>query len=177
MPGKIILVLGGARSGKSSFAVELASGLGHKVLFCATAEPLDDEMRARIEAHKKTRPSSWTTLESATNIAAAIGKSSAGHDAVIIDCMTLLLSNLLGEGIPLSQCEQSVAREMEELLTCLGKKESNYIIVSNEVGQGLVPENGLARTYRDMLGKINQQLAACADEVYLMVARLPVKIK
>ena len=145
---KIILLVGGARSGKSNKAQEMALKLGNSVLFCATAEPLDDEMLARIETHKKTRPSNWDTIESSRNIGRALEKTVSNYDSVIIDCIDLM-----------------------------AKRQSNYILVSNEVGSGLVPDNKLGRIYRDTLGQVNQQLAKCADEVYFMAAGLSLKMK
>ncbi|MGA2368173.1 MAG: bifunctional adenosylcobinamide kinase/adenosylcobinamide-phosphate guanylyltransferase [Dehalococcoidia bacterium] len=174
---KTILVLGGARSGKSTYAQQLASSMGEKVLFCATAEPLDDEMFHRIEEHKKSRPGGWETLEVSRGIARALNNLTSGYDAVIVDCITLLLSNCLQDEAEFAQAEKSVFEEIRDLIEFMGHKESNYILVSNEVGGGLVPDNARGRLYRDLLGKANQLLAKAADEVYLMVAGIPLKLK
>jgi adenosylcobinamide kinase / adenosylcobinamide-phosphate guanylyltransferase len=174
---KITLIIGGARSGKSNFAQEYASQIGGRVLFCATAEPLDGEMVARIEAHKKSRPPGWDTCEASINVGAALQKLAHKYDAVIIDCLTLLVSNCMGDGCSFEQSEHVVTEEIDRLIECLLQKNANYILVTNDVGSGLVPDNTLGRQYRDLLGRANQQLARCADEVYLMVAGLPVKIK
>ena len=174
---KTILILGGARSGKSTYAQQLASGMGEKVLFCATAEPLDDEMLHRIEEHKKSRPGSWETLEVSKGVARALNNLTSGYDAVIIDCITLLLSNCLQDEAESAQAERIVFEEIRDLIEFMDHKESNYILVSNEVGGGLVPDNALGRLYRDLLGKTNQLLTKAADEAYLMVAGIPLKVK
>jgi adenosylcobinamide kinase / adenosylcobinamide-phosphate guanylyltransferase len=173
---KITLILGGARSGKSSCAQELAS-YNSKVLFLATAEALDDEMARRIEAHRKSRPSEWDTIEAQSNIVDAVNKIADKYDAVIIDCITILVSNHFRENLPLNITECNVKKEITNLVDLLSNMQSNYIIVSNEVGCGLVPDNALSRTYRDTLGYANQQLAKCANEVYLMTAGLKIRMK
>jgi adenosylcobinamide kinase/adenosylcobinamide-phosphate guanylyltransferase len=179
-----ILITGGVRSGKSRFAQELAQRLGQPVLFVATAEASDDEMRQRIEEHRHTRPTAWRTLETTTQIGQHIVQEIGGAQVVIIDCVTLLLSNVLGQfldptGIHIddSLAEKAVTREIDELIDCLNRVAASFIIVTNEVGMGLVPDNKLGRTYRDLLGRANQRLAERAEEVYLMVAGLPVRVK
>ena len=174
---KVTLVIGGARSGKSSFAQELAISHGGKVLFCATAEALDDEMKDRIETHRKSRPQDWDTLEAPRNIGMALQKTASNYEVVIIDCITLLVANCLGDNDNAIQTGQTVNDEIDRLIECISGKQCNYILVTNEVGSGLVPENSLARIYRDALGRANQKLAKCADEVYLMTAGLPLKLK
>ncbi|MGA9047926.1 MAG: bifunctional adenosylcobinamide kinase/adenosylcobinamide-phosphate guanylyltransferase [Dehalococcoidia bacterium] len=174
---KIILILGGARSGKSTYAQQLASSKGEKILFCATAEPLDDDMRHRIEQHKKSRPSGWQTLEVSRDLGQVLGNLISGYDAVIIDCITLLVSNCLQDASDPVQAEKTVFEEIRSLIEFIERRNSCYILVSNEVGGGLVPDNVLGRTYRDMLGKTNQLLAKAADEVYLMVAGIPLKVR
>jgi len=174
---KCILILGGARSGKSQFAQSLAGKLSNRVLFVATAEAGDEEMRSRIEEHKKSRPRTWRTLEVPIRVVEQIGGQIGDADVVIIDCITLLISNLLvGEGDDRYK-EKQVITEIERLIACIDKQEVTTIIVSNEVGLGLVPENRLSRFYRDLLGRTNQLLAQHADEVYLMVAGIPVEVK
>ena len=177
LKNKIILITGGARSGKSDYAQHLAADKGRKVLFCATAEPLDDEMKARIEAHKKSRPRKWDTLEISRSIGASLEKSASGYDTVIIDCITLLVANCMADAGASTQHDQLVSDEITGLVDVLAKRRASYILVTNEAGSGLVPDNKLGRAYRDALGRANQLLAKCADEVYMMVAGLPVKIK
>ena len=177
MDKKCVLILGGARSGKSSFAQELAKKLGDKVLFIATGEALDEEMQSRIEQHQKDRPKSWRTLETPSDLGPQIEKHIGDNKVVIIDCLTLLVSNLLGNESDYARAESRVTAEIDGLIACTRKVNAHFIIVSNEVGLGIVPENKTARIYRDLLGKANQLLAQRADEVYYMVAGIPVKIK
>lgn len=177
MANNCIFIIGGARSGKSAFAQELAGKLSNKVLFVATGEALDEEMQARIEEHKKGRPESWRTLEASTNIGKQIEKHIGDADVVIIDCLTLLVSNLLGDEPDYAKNEGQLTTEITALIACMDKLNASFIIVSNEVGMGLVPETKLGRMYRDLLGKANQLIAQRADEVYLMVAGLPIKVK
>lgn len=177
MSNKVIFITGGARSGKSAYAQQIAANMGRSVLFCATAEALDEEMRNRITAHKKSRPLSWDTLEAPLDVSAALQKLDKEYDTVLIDCITLLVTNCFSAAGDVNQAEEHVFTEIEPLINHLQKRGSNYILVSNEVGCGIVPENRLARIFRDVLGKVNQQMAKSADEVYLMTAGLPLKIK
>ena len=177
MAKKHIFILGGARSGKSRFAQELAKKLSNKVLFIATGEPLDEEMRARIDEHKKARPKSWRTLEIPTNIGRQLEVEIGNAEVVIIDCLTLLVSNRLGEELDYLKAEKQVLAEINELIASMDKLHASFIIISNEVGTGLVPEAKLSRVYRDILGKANQLIAQRTSEVYFMVAGLPMKIK
>jgi len=172
-----ILLLGGARSGKSHYAQQLAMELGGKVLFVATGEALDEEMQTRIEEHKKDRPKSWRTLEIPTGIGKEIEKQIGDAEVVIIDCLTLLVSNLLRDEPDYLEAEKRVLSEINQLITTIDKLDASFVIVSNEVGMGLVPETKLGRIYRDLLGKANQLFASHATEVYLMVACLPVQVK
>ncbi len=177
---KIILLLGGARSGKSSLAVEMARKRGGKVLFVATAEPRDEEMKRRISAHQKSRPEGWRTLEAPLNIGNEIRKNTGTVKTVIADCITLLVNNIFekyGEKATSGTLKKAIESEIKALLDCAEKSPATFIIVSNEVGLGIVPADGISRLYRDLLGRANQMLAARADEVYLLVAGLPVMIK
>ncbi|MFC1916625.1 bifunctional adenosylcobinamide kinase/adenosylcobinamide-phosphate guanylyltransferase [Chloroflexota bacterium] len=181
---KIILITGGARSGKSHFAQELAPRLGEPVLFVATAVAGDEEMKHRIEEHQKTRPATWSTLEATIHIGNQVSQKIGGAQAVIVDCITLLVSNILGEysdqageQIDTPFIERKVINEISELVECINHLDASFIMVTNEVGMGLVPANKIGRVYRDLLGKANQMLAERADEIYLMVAGLPVKIE
>jgi len=175
-----VLITGGARSGKSRFAVELALKLGGRVLFVATAVAGDEEMRQRIEEHQRARPSAWRTLEVTTHVGSQISQQIGGARVVIVDCITLLVNNILNQYSPrtvASVIEQGVTSEINELVECINHTDASFIIVTNEVGTGLVPANRIGRLYRDLLGKANQLLAQQVDEVYLMVAGLPVQIK
>ncbi len=174
---KNVLILGGARSGKSAFAQELASKLGKRIRFCATAEPLDKEMRTRILEHKKSRPQGWDTIEASKGAGRKIGRLLFKYDAVIIDCITLLVANSMGNLTEYKEAEKRVDSEIHAIFKCMERKRASIILVSNEVGLGLVPENKIDRVYRDILGRANQQLAAHSDEVYFMVAGLPLKLK
>lgn len=178
MDSKCILILGGARSGKSQFAQKLAGESGKKVLFVATAETLDEEMREKIFEHKSSRPSSWQVLESPTELGKKIPEKLNDAEVVIVDCITLLISNILtGEEEKLGNAKQQVEAEIKELIDSINETDARFIIISNEVGLGIVPENKLSRVYRDLLGKANQALAAYADEVFSMLAGIPIKVK
>ncbi|MBN2462828.1 MAG: bifunctional adenosylcobinamide kinase/adenosylcobinamide-phosphate guanylyltransferase [Dehalococcoidia bacterium] len=177
MAKQIILLLGGARSGKSHYAQQLAMELGGEVLFVATGEALDEEMQARIAEHKKDRPPNWRTLEMPTGIGKVIEKGIGDAKVVIIDCLTLLISNLLHDEPEYPEAEKRVLSEINQLIAVMDKLNASFVIVSNEVGMGLVPGTKLGRIYRDLLGKANQLLASHATEVYLMVACLPVQVK
>lgn len=183
---KCILILGGARSGKSRFAQELAQQLGKRVLFVATGEPLDEEMEARVKEHKLSRPQNWRTLEASVNVSERIREQIHDADVVIIDCLTLLVSNVLTRGdkeslesdqVDYAAMSDRVVAEMEGLVRCINNTNATFIVVSNEVGMGLVPPYRLGRDYRDLLGKANQLLAQQADDVYFMVAGIPWQLK
>jgi len=177
MAKQIILLLGGARSGKSHYAQQLAQELGGEVLFVATGEALDEEMQARIAEHRKDRPQNWRTLEMPTGIGKVIEKGIGDAGVVIIDCLTLLISNLLHDEPDYPEAGKRVLSEINQLIAVMDRLDASFVIVSNEVGMGLVPGTKLGRIYRDLLGKANQLLASHATEVYLMVACLPVQVK
>ena len=181
---KSILIIGGARSGKSHFAQELALKSGKSVLFVATATAGDEEMQHRIKEHQKARPATWPTLEVTTHIASQIEQKIGKAQMVIIDCIPLLVNNIFSqyidqnsEQIDAPLIEKKVTSEISELVECIKHTDASFIIVTNEVGTGLVPVNKMGRLYRDLLGKANRLLAQGVDEVYLMVAGLPVRIK
>jgi len=179
--GRLLLVLGGARSGKSAYAQQLAQELGGaRVLFVATAQAWDEEMTQRIAQHRQERPAAWRTLEAPHHVGQAIALELDDAAVVLVDCLTLLVSNTilrLSESPDPAAAAVAVQAELTALLqTCQGNT-TTYIVVSNEVGLGLVPDNPLGRLYRDLLGRANQTLAAQAEAVYFMVAGLPVEVK
>lgn len=171
-------ILGGARAGKSRFAQELAAKLKKRVLFVATCEPLDEEMSARIKAHQRSRPSDWNTLEVPTDVAKAMRGKVGAAEVVILDCLTLLISNIVGrEEADAETLDKKVNAELEDLVAFMRTQNAHFIIVSNDVGLGVVPPYRAGRIYRDVLGTANQMLAREADEVYFMVAGIPIQIK
>ena len=181
MAKELILILGGARSGKSTYAENLALELGGpSVLYVATAEALDDEMRARIAAHRIARPQAWQTLEAPSLAAAWTPDAATESQVVLLDCMTLLASNAVlaaGDDPSSEDGEAAVAKETDALLAAYQGGSASWIVVSNEVGMGLVPPYPLGRVYRDALGRANQRLAREAGRVILMVAGLPFALK
>ncbi|MCX6079765.1 MAG: bifunctional adenosylcobinamide kinase/adenosylcobinamide-phosphate guanylyltransferase [Chloroflexi bacterium] len=190
--GKLILLLGGARSGKSSFAERKAREWGaDNVLYVATSEAKDDEMRLRVQKHQAVRPATWTTLEAPRDVARAIQGSNFISGVVLVDCITFLVSNYLmaasepaddpfgpPSGDPFDETIEAVIRaDIHALCEYAHTQDLIMLVVSNEVGMGLVPAYDLGRAYRDLLGRANQDLAGQADEVYLLVAGLPMRIK
>ncbi|BBB47807.1 bifunctional adenosylcobinamide kinase/adenosylcobinamide-phosphate guanylyltransferase [Pelolinea submarina] len=179
MGKSLTLILGGARSGKSSYAQKLMDESGKPVLFVATATAGDDEMAARIRAHQDSRPKHWTTLEAPVNTGLAI-QQAAIEGNVLLDCVTLLVSNVLmacPQPLVEADFQRAVQEEVESLLTAFKRHEGDWVIVSNEVGLGVVPATLMGRFYRDALGRANQQLAASADRVIFMVSGIPMKVK
>jgi len=177
---KSTLITGGARSGKSTLAQELARKVGGQVLFVATAEAGDEEMKRRIEAHKKSRPTGWKTFEVQTRIGSHITKEAGRARTVVIDCITLLVMNVFtqcGEKADAAALDKAVTAEIQELIDCMDKSKADFIIVTNEVGLGIIPGDIVSRHYRDLLGKANRLLAQRADEVYFMVAGIPLEVK
>jgi adenosylcobinamide kinase/adenosylcobinamide-phosphate guanylyltransferase len=181
----LILVTGGARAGKSTFAVQLAQQLGgdRDVWYLATAEPGDDEMRARIAAHRSARPAGWHTLEAPRGVGAALRGATppARRSVVLLDCVTMLVSNLLlaqPDGADTVEgAWPAVEAEINDLVQFAAQPAVTTIVVTNEVGMGIVPAHRLARVYRDLLGQANQRLASAAAFVYLVVSGIPVEIK
>ncbi len=170
---KITFILGGARSGKSSKAITLAKEKGVRVAFIATSQALDQEMATRIALHKRARPIRWKTFECPRDISWALKEAGNKFEVIIIDCLTLWVSNLLLG----ADKEREILDKIKRVIAALKKTKSDTIIVSNEVGLGVVPDNALGRSFRDIAGKVNQIVAAKADEVIFMVAGLPWKIK
>lgn len=200
MAEKVVFILGGARGGKSRFAQDMAAKLGEKVLFVATGEPLDEEMDLRIKQHKRTRPENWRTVEIASGVGRKLKGQIGDAQVVLLDCLTLLISNILTreavepscsseeegqtqslvDDVPsymASDVEKRVVSEIEDLIQCIDTYEGIFIVVSNEVGLGLVPESKLGRVYRDLLGNANQLLARHATDVYFMASGIPIKIR
>ncbi len=173
----LTLILGGARSGKSTYAEKLAAEKGPSVLYVATAQAFDVDMAARIQKHREERPFSWPTVEAPMNVGAAIEAFDEEVDVILIDCLTLLTSNVLLANEESGDVETAVFDEINALLEVYQNSQSEWIIVSNEVGLGIVPAYELGRTYRDYLGKVNQKVAQYADRVLFMVAGLPLFVK
>jgi adenosylcobinamide kinase/adenosylcobinamide-phosphate guanylyltransferase len=171
MGGRHVLVLGGARSGKTGFAERLAMGAGVAPAYLATAEALDGEMRERVESHRRQRAGRFETVEEPLALANALQQAAARHDVILVDCLTLWITNLLGAG-------RDVAAAVEQLAGTLAEIESSRVIlVSNEVGLGIVPDNPLARTFRDLAGATHQRIAETCDDVYFVIAGLPLTLK
>jgi adenosyl cobinamide kinase/adenosyl cobinamide phosphate guanylyltransferase len=166
-PAPVTLVLGGARSGKSRFAESLLSGATPRI-YLATAEARDEEMRTRILDHRARRGQDWHTIEAPLDIATPIAQ--AGHDAVLVDCLTLWLSNLMAARL-------SIEEATAGLCQALGEVQAPIVLVSNEVGLGIVPDNAQAREFRDHAGRLNQTIAAAAARVFFIAAGLPLTLK
>ncbi len=168
---KIVLVLGGARSGKSRYALDETSRIKGNKAFIATAQALDNEMGIRIEKHKQERGKNWDTFEEPLHIAPTIERIKGTYDVILVDCLTLWVSNIMHAGLLME-------KEQERLVSALYLTPPPLVyLISNEVGLGLVPESPLGRAYRDHLGRLNQGIAKIATDVVLMVAGIPTKIK
>ena len=186
MTGRMITVTGGARSGKTRHATELVEAMGVPVAYLATASASDPEMAARIRQHRSERPQHWLTIEEPSDLAAALRSSDLPQPcAILVDCLTVWLGGFV---CPLYDLPEQVARDrlpdveaaalaaIDDL--CNDRSgDRSLVVVTNEVGDGIVPADPLTRFYRDTLGRINQKVAAASDEVYLLVAGLPLKIK
>lgn len=177
---KITFILGGARSGKSSYAQKLGEESGKSVTFLATAQAYDEEMSARIKKHQSDRPQHWQTLEIQTDVASHVDEIKS--EIVILDCITLLASNLMMQFVKddivvEEKFMKAMQNETQNLVSAMRESKRDWIIVSNEVGLGLVPPYPMGRVYRDLLGRANQCLANEANEVLLMVAGIPMKVK
>jgi adenosylcobinamide kinase/adenosylcobinamide-phosphate guanylyltransferase len=179
---RITLVLGGARSGKSAFAVRLAERGRAPVLFLATATASDAEMEERIALHRAARPPEWRTLEAPLEIGRAVRAQLADARTILLDCLSLLVSNVMlackddGER-PEPTVEARVASDIRDLVALVREVGADLIVVSNEVGMSVVPASPLGRSFRDALGRANQEVAGLADAVYLVVAGIPVDVK
>lgn len=170
---RFIFIIGGARSGKSRYAVELAKRFKARVAFIATATLSDQEMKKRIKQHKSFRPRHWKVIEETENVASILPPLKDRYGVILIDCLGLLISNLLASGLK----DKEIEKRIKILLETILKLELITILVSNEVGAGIVPENPLARRFRDLIGFANQKMAEEADEAILMQSGIPIKIK
>jgi len=171
---RLIYITGGARSGKSRYAQQLAEQHPGELLYIAPAEVLDDEMAERVARHRQLRGARWSLLEEPLRLAERLPAAARGKSAVLLDCATLWLSNLFfhyGEELP------PMLQEVDRLTAVAAELAVPLYLVSNELGSGVVPENALARRFRDLAGAVNQQLAAAADEAWLVVSGLPVRLK
>lgn len=187
MSGRIITITGGARSGKSRFATEKAAETGAPVVYLATASGSDPEMQERIEMHRAERPSDWSTIEEPTDLTTALrGADLQKNCVVLVDCLTVWLGGFVcplydsAESDALAALpaiEAAALDEVENLSQFARAQDLRLIVVTNEVGDGIVPADPLTRFYRDMLGRVNQNLASASDEVYLLVAGLPLRLK
>ena len=165
--------MGGARSGKSAYAIKLTKEARRNVLFLATAFASDEEMSRRIRLHKRNRPAGWKTIEVQKGLPSVLKGTSEKIGLIVIDCLTLYISNLILN----DRTDAQIENEMKLVLKLLKNSNSDSIVVSNEVGLGIVPDNPLARKFRDLAGRINQKVAHCADRVYFMAAGIPVGLK
>jgi adenosylcobinamide kinase / adenosylcobinamide-phosphate guanylyltransferase len=188
MNNKIVFIIGGARSGKSSFALAQALTVAGRKAYIATAEALDEEMTERIEQHKTQRGKEWDTYEEPLKIAGVMKELCGNYSAVVLDCLTLWLSNLFMKTQSKKNGLGPIETEIQELLDSLRQCKSSaacvsgsgfcsLYIVSNEVGMGIVPENEAARKFRDMAGILHQKIAEVSDEVYFLAAGIPIKMK
>lgn len=170
MSGSSLFVLGGARSGKSRYAQSRAEAMPGDPIFIATAEAFDDEMRERIARHRADRDTRWRTVEAPRDLPAAIDALNDTKSVVLVDCLTLWVSNLL-------LADADIPRARQDLCDAIARFEGGLILVANEVGLGIVPDNALARQFRDAAGLLNQSVAATTDEVVLLTAGLPLTLK
>lgn len=169
-PSGAVFVLGGARSGKSRFAESLISDTGLARHYIATGQAWDDEMRDRIAQHRSDRGELWTTHEEPLDLVARLAAIDGERNAILVDCLTLWVTNLM-------MAERTMAAEFSALTEFLPKAKSRLVLVSNEVGLGIVPENRMAREFRDHAGRLHQMIAAASAEVYFVAAGLPLKMK
>lgn len=182
----IILVTGGARSGKSNFAESLCIKQNNRTAYIATSIAFDDEMKNRVKKHQESRPKEWSTYEIYKDIYSIIEELGDNYDTVIMDCVTLMVNNLMFTyGIEVDEANSEELNKMEDyirdqitkLLEAVEKTNLYFVIVSNEIGMGIVPENKLSRVYGDFVGRANQLIAKYSDEVYFVVSGIPMKVK
>ena len=185
--GKLILVTGGARSGKSIFAEKMAKELGENILYMATAIAFDDEMKDRIKKHKSSRPSNWITWEGFRNLGDELTIESPKYDGILIDCITIMVTNIMLSHSELNfaeisideinTIEEDIKNEINNLIKGAKSSDCDVIMVTNELGSGIVPENPMARVFRDFAGRANQMLGNASDEIYLTVCGAQLRIK
>ena len=173
MEKRMIFITGGCRSGKSRYALHYANQHFSRKLFMATCEALDEEMVQRIENHKKVRGPEWQTIEEPIEIVRKISESGRGGEVILIDCLTLWLYNLLMKW----DNDLKIIDETEKLIKTIKQNPASFILVSNEVGMGIVPADPLSRRYRDLLGTMNQKIAEALDTVIFMVSGIPIFLK
>lgn len=182
---RVVLVLGGARSGKSTYAQDLAQGLSEKVIYVAPAIAFDDDMKRRIAAHQASRPQDWRTVESPTRLSESLSQDVGDERVVLVDCLTLWVSNVLMEdpsfpfegSADIAPLQQRLIGESEKIVGMARRRGLTLIAVSNEVGMGVVPPYPSGHVFRELLGRVNQAWASRADEVYLMIAGIPMVVK
>ena len=181
-----ILVTGGARSGKSGFAESLCKNQNNSTAYIATSVAFDDEMKERVRKHQESRPKEWKTYEIYKDIYSIIDEIGEKHDTVIMDCVTLMVNNLMftygidvdkATSKELDELENYIRDQIEKLLDAVKKTNLYFVIVSNEIGMGIVPANKLSRIYRDFVGRANQLIGKYSDEVYFVVSGIPMKVK
>ena len=169
-----VLVIGGAKSGKSSISMEICDGLDRKKIFLATAQALDNEMRERIERHKEERGGDWITVEEPMEIVDKISEFDSEETIILLDCLTLWISNLFME---YGDADEFINSAIDEFIECLGNIKGIVVVVTNEVGMGIVPDNELSRKYRDVAGSANQKIADIAKKVVAVMAGIPLVLK
>lgn len=178
--GTVTFITGGARSGKSRYALDLAASRYSRRAFVATAEPIDDEMRKRIRQHREERGEHYTNLEEPIELAAALRRLPSDTEVAVVDCLTIWLNNLIyrqGAGSISGDLDLSELAEVGALLGTLDSPPCELVLVSNEIGLGVIPANPLARSFVDLLGRLNQEVAARADHVVLLVSGIPLAVK
>ena len=178
--GKIILVTGGARSGKSSFAERYVAKYGRKIGYIATSQICDEEMEYRVKLHQERRPAEWETFEAPFDAHKVIGEQGKKFDMFLFDCVTIYISNVMSTLEDIDDFDgnyQHVTKALQQLIDSILDSDATVVMVTNEVGSGIVPNNRLAREYRDLAGLANQMLAEAAEKVYLVVSGIPVDIK
>lgn len=183
---KVILVTGGARSGKSNFAEKLCIDRNNSTAYIATSIPFDDEMKDRVKKHKESRPQNWKTYEIYKDIYSIIEEISKNHKTIILDCVTLLVNNLMftydldidkARQDEINNLELYIKDQVNKLIKEIKSTNLYFVAVTNELGMAVVPANKLSRVYTDIVGRINQQIASQSDEVYFVVSGIPIKIK
>ena len=183
MKGKLVFVTGGIRSGKSEFAEQIASQLGDMVTYIATAQALDEEMCLRIRLHRERRPGNWKTVEEPFRVREAVRENNRPGDVILLDCLTLLMSNLMFKkeqekgGEFKKEFQQEILEEITSLAKTASDAEAHVVVVSNEVGMTLVADNFLGRQYQELVGKANQIMAKSADMAFLVVSGHPIDLK